>query len=229
MKANLPKPLTSLIDSINDIENIDNTIIRSIVESHKFQAEVFSEFELFDHCSSKSYGRKLIFENEKFKMLLMSWAPGDITAIHNHGYTEWGCVCAFGELTHRLYSFDNNDLKIIDKTPILEGRIATVNGELIHLMGNTGNKNVATLHIYGANINRQNVSENSSIYLPEFNKIITTLGAAFLNPDKETVLSEMPFFAADKELLSDYYNLVSTYYERNKAFEALKTLEAKLQ
>lgn len=229
MKANLPKPLTSLIDSIDGVENIDNIMIRSIVESHKFQAEVFSEFESFDHCSSKSYGRKLIFENEKFKMMLMSWASGDFTAIHNHGYTEWGCVCAFGELIHRLYSFDNNDLKIIDKTPILEGKIAAVNGELIHLMGNTGNENVATLHIYGANVNRQNVSENSSVYLPEFNKIITTLGAAFLNPDKETVLSEMPFFAADKELLSDYYNLVSTYYERNKAFEALKTLEAKLQ
>ena len=52
--------------------------------------------------------------------------------------------------------------------------------------------------------------------MPEFQKIVTTMGSAYLNMDKELILSEKPFKHIGSDVLGDYFSLVKPYYERNK-------------
>ena len=88
-------------------------------------------------------------------------------------------------------------------------------------MGNAGDSNFTTLHIYGSSTNKHEPLENARVYFPEFKKIVTTMGSAFLNLDKELIRSEEPIEKIDAETFSDYFNLVKPFYERNNMAELL--------
>ncbi|MEA3445010.1 MAG: hypothetical protein U9R19_09840, partial [Bacteroidota bacterium] len=128
MKTDLPAHFQNLILDIVGAGKMDNNLITEIVKSNKLSEKDINSFTTFNHINSESYGRKLIFDNGNFKILLMSWKAGDFTAIHNHGYTEWGCVYFFGEATNRLYEIDNDELKVVQKDNFHHGEIASVCG-----------------------------------------------------------------------------------------------------
>jgi predicted metal-dependent enzyme (double-stranded beta helix superfamily) len=222
-------PITNQLQHlISDIKNqayMDNSIVADMVQSHQLQTKDVAPYMLFNHSNHESYGRTLIFDNGNFKILLMSWKAGDFTAIHNHGFTEWGCVYTFGEATHRLYEVVQNELKLIQKDNFPAGAIASVCGDLTHMMGNAGSEDFVTLHIYGSNTRKSNVSANAKVYVPEVQKVVTTMGSAFLNMSKELVLSETPLKKMDSEIMLDYYTLVKPYYERINNTSVLNAME----
>ena len=200
MKTELSSTIYKLILDIKNAGKMDNSLITEIVNSNKLSKKDLNAFVSFGHTNSESYGRKLIFDNGNFKLLLMSWKAGDFTAIHNHGYSEWGCVYFFGKASHRLYEIVDDELKIIQKDNFHESQIAAVCGDLTHMMGNAGLKNFTTLHIYGSNTRKSNVSENAKVYFPEFQKAVTTMGQAYLNIDRSLILSEEPLLKIGQDV-----------------------------
>ncbi len=228
MKTELSSTIYKLILDIKNAGKMDNSLITEIVSSNELSKKDLNAFVSFGHTNSKSYGRKLIFDNGNFKLLLMSWKAGDFTAIHNHGYTEWGCVYFFGEASHRLYEIVDNELKIIQKDNFHEGQIAAVCGDLTHMMGNAGSKDFTTLHIYGSNTRNSNVSENAKVYLPESKKVVTTMGSAYLNMDSNIMLSEKPLLKMRQDVLLDYFTLVKPFYERTKKFDIIRRMEKQM-
>ncbi len=229
MNYQLTHQLQNLIGDIKNQPFVDNSIVADIVQSHKLATKDVEPFMLFNHNNKESYGRTLIFDNGNFKILLMSWKTGDFTAIHNHGFTEWGCVYTFGVATHRLYEIEQNELKLVQKDNFQAGQIASVCGDLTHMMGNASSENFVTLHIYGSNTRSSNVSANAKVYVPEFQKVVTTMGSAFLNMDKDLMLTEKPLNEINSEILYDYYCLVKPYYERNKNTKILAAMEKHLK
>lgn len=220
--------LQNLIGEIKNHPVMNNTLVADIVQSHKLATKDVEPFMLFNHSNNESYGRTLIFDNGNFKILLMSWKAGDFTAIHNHGFTEWGCVYTFGEATHRLYEIEQNELKLVQKDNFQAGQIASVCGDLTHMMGNASSENFVTLHIYGSNTRKTNVSANAKVYVPEYQKVLTTMGSAFLNMNKDLVLNETPLNEINTEILIDYYTLVKPYYERTNNKNILISMEKHL-
>jgi len=215
MKTNLPASIQKIVTQLSKAQNVDNELVAEIISTIKLTEEELSAYIYFQHPKNESYGRRLIVDKGNFKILLMSWAVGDFTAIHNHGYTEWGGVYFFGEATHRLYETTDNELIITQKDNFHKGQFVPVCGNLTHLMGNSGTENFTTLHIYGSNIRQKDISENAKVYLPEFNKTVTTMGSAYLNMDKSLVLSEIPLLHVSEAVFTDYINLVRPFYERN--------------
>ena len=228
MKTELSSTIYKLILDIKNAGKMDNSLITEIVNSNKLSEKDLGAFVSFGHANSQSYGRKLIFDNGNFKLLLMSWKAGDFTAIHNHGNTEWGCVYFFGEASHRLYEIVDDELKIIQKDNFHEGQIAAVCGDLTHMMGNAGSKDFTTLHIYGSNTRNSNVSENAKVYLPEFKKVVTTMGSAYLNMDSNIMLSEKLLLKMRQDVLLDYVTLVKPFYERTKKFDIIRRMEKQM-
>lgn len=228
MNSVFPKSLQSLISDLSGCKENHNQQVLGIIQQTRFYPRDFEPFYTFNHPDSMSYGRKLIFDNGNFKILLMSWKPGDFTAIHNHGYAEWGCVYFFGDAAHRLYTVENNRLTSVKKDTYGEGQIASVCGDLTHLMGNAGNHNLSTLHIYGSNSRRANILENAKIFAPEHEKIFTTMGIAFLNMSADLVLAEAALPKIEAGLLDDYFGLVKPFYKRNKLSSVLKNMEKQL-
>ncbi len=218
-------PVRQLIRAIQNAGHMDNRLIKDIIEVHQLTGNDFVTYATFNHPCHESYGRRVIYDNGNFKIMLMSWAPGDFTAIHNHGYTEWGCVLFFGEATHRMYNFDGNELTLKQKDTFFEGHSAPVCGDLIHIMGNSGKTGFTTLHIYGSNNKESDVSEGSTVFLPELGKMATTMGSAYLNLDKSLMLSEKPFTGINEETLTDYFDLIKPFYERNNQLEMIRNME----
>lgn len=228
MKIELSSTIYNLILDIKNAGEMDNSLITEIVNSNKLSKKDLSAFVSFGHANNESYGRKLIFDNGNFKLLLMSWKAGDFTAIHNHGYTEWGCVYFFGEASHRLYEIVDDELKIVQKYNFHEGQIAAVCGDLTHIMGNAGLKDFTTLHIYGSNTRKSNVSENAKVYLPESQKAVTTMGSAYLNMDSNLILSEKPLLKMQQDVLLDYFTLAKPFYERTKQFDIIRRMDRQM-
>jgi len=215
MTVECSKQLQNLIHEIKNQPLVDNSILVDIVESNKLSEKDIAPFVSYNHGNNESYGRKLIYDNGNFKILLMSWKCGDFTAIHNHGYTEWGSVYFFGDATHRLYKVDKDELELVQKDNFQKGQIAPVSGDLTHMMGNSSDENFTTLHIYGSNTRNNEVSADAKVYVPEFQKIRTTLGSAYLNMTKDLVLTEEPLGKINSDVLLDYFQLVKPFYERN--------------
>lgn len=217
--------IQNLIGDIREAQPLNNETFTAIVESRRLTASTFSNFEKFNHPGVESYGRALIHDNGNFKIMLMSWLPGDFTAIHSHGFVEWGCVCFFGDISLRQYEFSDDTLKMVEKQTSTEGIIAPVHGDLIHIMGNAGKRGITTLHIYGSNSHNRDISKDSKVYYPECQKLVTTMGSAFLIQDSNLVLHEMRFSSVNKDLLADYFDLVSPYYERNNRTDIIEQMK----
>lgn len=225
MNTNIPNSISKIINELNSHRLIDNALVADIVSHANLSTTDLAEFHSFNHPNSESYGRKLIYDNGNFKILLMSWKSGDFTAIHNHGYTEWGCVYFFGEATHRLYSISDDELRILQKDNFHNGQIVSVCGSLTHIMGNLSPSNFTTLHIYGSNTRKSDFSKDTIVYLPEMNKKVTTMGSAYLNMDKQLILAEKPLIKTSLEVITDYFSLIKPFYERIGKVSVLQKME----
>jgi hypothetical protein len=146
----------------------------------------------------------------------MSWVPGDFTAIHSHGSSEWGAVYFLGEVNHRLYRADKNKIELVQKGIVPEGFIAPVVGSLVHAMGNLATKPVMSLHIYGLNRPKSNANDDSLVYELEKKQIRTTDGSAFLNISEELCKKTEKGIITNTETVTDYFEIIRSFYQRNK-------------
>lgn len=229
METIAPKCINQMVKELNSHQVHSNELVSEIVSAISFDRSEIEAFNTYNHNLKDSYGRKLVYDSERFKILVMSWLPGDFTAIHNHGTTEWGSVHFFGKATHRLYDNSTGMLAVISKEQFEEGQNAAVCGDLTHMMGNTSKKEFITLHIYGKDSEENKVADDTMVYLPEFQKVATTSGTAYLNLDKSLIKSETYYNAFSNEMISDYFQLIAPYYYRNKQSELLKKLESKIK
>jgi hypothetical protein len=225
MKKELPDCIKEIISGLNSHRELTNDTVAEIVGSAGVTLEAVSDFTLFDHGAELSYGRKSVYECDKYKVLLMTWCPGDFTAIHNHGATEWGAVLFLGTTTHRLYEIKNGTLSLSGKHLFKKGQIVGVTGSLTHIMGNSGREPVASLHIYGTNTVFDENSDDAKVYSPEHNKCFSTDGSAFLIMDKELINAEEPFDSISNDARFDYYELIKSFYKRNKRTDVLLSIE----
>ncbi|MBW6480422.1 MAG: cysteine dioxygenase family protein [Bacteroidales bacterium] len=213
--------LKNLILSIIDKKPECSAELKEIVKASDINRKELLPFSDFDHPDHQSYGRKLIYENDVFTIYLMSWCPGDFTAIHDHGTTQWGCVLALDDFAHRLYHFKNDKLVLKDDKPFLKGQTASVYNDVIHMMGNNGGKNALSLHIYGTNEPGKKVAQRSRIFYPEINQMTITQGAAYLY-HPETFNHELQDFNhIEESTLDDYLALVHSTNVRSGSFKIL--------
>lgn len=224
------KPTTPSIKELASIiENsciTDSEALLNLIKESGILKEDISEFSQFDHDAKLSYGRLRVHEGSNFSIYVMSWSPGDFTAIHSHGISDWGAVCFFGNIDHRLYKFDNNNLELLQKSIVPKGTVAPVSGSLIHAMGNLSQDFVETLHIYGSNKGISNSNQDSLVFELEKKIARITSGSAFINMEKENYKDSITGFNTNFETIIDYFTILIPYYKRNKNDSMVSYLEA---
>lgn len=227
MFSSLPKPLQNILQGINEVKE---NRTGSPVENHYFNSLNPTDFKCYasyNHPPDESYGRQLIYQDDKLRVLFMTWCPGDFTAIHNHGPAEWGYVYAFGNITHRIYEEKKQQLSLVSSETFKAGQLANVSSGLIHMMGNSGQQPVQSLHIYGID-NACGPVENAKVYQPETSQVIETCGPAFLNLSEQYIVSKQNFAGFDAHVIMDYYLLVHPFYARINKKEMLQDMLSKL-
>lgn len=221
----IARRLQSLINEIQTNNRMNSETLIQLIKGSDLKENDLIPFSNFNHEVSLSYGRTKIFEGSNFVIYLMSWAKGDYTAIHNHGFTDWGAVYFPGEISHRLYKLEDMTILLANTSLISPGTIVPVNGSLIHAMGNLSDEPVVSLHIYGSDNSIGNSNTGSHIYEIEKKHIRTTHGEAYLNGN-ENIEEAISGLTTNSATLEDYFTVIRHYYQRNNLTEMSRYIDS---
>lgn len=182
----LPNSIKKIIEDIQNLPDFSIGKIKNIVREAKVTSEELMPWADFDHPGSDSYGRKMLYDGGWFEIMVMSWQPGDMSGIHDHGYAQWGAVQIFGPAEHAVYLAQDGEIRTLSRNVMKTGQIVGVGHELVHQMGNKTDEQFLTLHIYGNPDRNSDVTADARIFdLDEGTVRITTGGAFFALPESD--------------------------------------------
>jgi predicted metal-dependent enzyme (double-stranded beta helix superfamily) len=228
--------LNSKIDILIDFlsshkDKINPNKLRNFLSNLMIESSDIEPWADFSHPNHEGYGRKLVYAEQNFEIMVMSWMPNDFSAIHNHGYTQWGAVQVFGNTSHYVYKFQNNHIKLIEKQSFKPNDIVLVTNEFIHQMGNQTDTPCLTLHIYGTNEPKEVITADSLIFEIENNRVVKTTGGAFFQLDESEVEVMNILKCNDENTILEFATTIlpkSKFFEPNKKKRIINWL-ARLQ
>ena len=223
-----PEKLLSLIAEIEQQKEMTSRLLVQILDSGNLKSDDFIKFSDFNHLPQYSYGRTKLFSGINFAIFLMSWAKYDFTAIHNHGQCDWGAVYFLGEVNHRGYQLNNDQVLLVDKGIVPKGTVVPVKGDLIHSMGNLSEQPSMSLHIYGLNNSLETHDTTTRIFELEKKRIRFTSGEAFID-GFESFGKPLKKIKTSEETLSDYLEIILPYYEKNKKTHMVKKIKSAIE
>lgn len=231
-KQALPKQLSLLVQNLsNAIEKegkLSPSKVKEVVKETNITEEDLLPYADFNHPIEDCYGRKLVFDNGNFEVMVMSWNPNHYSSIHNHGYTQWGVVQVFGHAHHLIYHVKDDLLKFSKKEILPKGGIVKVNNKFIHQMGNASTTPYMSLHVYGCNDRNENITADAKNYDLEFNRVSQTTGGAFFNLPTDAIYNIKKGPRPTDEVFLQYAYLLMSYYDRQPQSIQINTLKQNL-
>lgn len=211
-KLTLPVSLAKLVELIGDQTTFKPQQIVDLIAEAKVCEKDLLEWADFEHDPTEGYGRKLVYKSDHFEVMVMSWAPGDGTAIHNHGYTQWGAVKSFGKLEHSIFNLEGEVISTLFKQKLVRNEIIPVNQELIHQMTNFSGENVLSLHVYGTSKAVDGITDNSLIYEIGKGEIQIVDGGVFYDlAESKVAVSDAEIYADRLTLIGHFTSLLNHY------------------
>ena len=145
--TNFPASVRRLLDAIETEDHLTPTRSRKLLLESGITAQDLAPWADFDHPKSDSYGRRLIHDGGFYELMVMSWVDGDMAAIHDHGYTQWGAVKLLGPAEHAIFRVEDGVMTTAERKVFQAGDVVAVGHDLIHQMGNVGQAPYLTLHL----------------------------------------------------------------------------------
>ncbi len=148
--------LRALLDELDALARrgpLEMSDLRSVFDRLQLRGSDLTAFQLFD---SECYRRNRIRRTEAYEMLLICWAPGQESPVHDHR----GSICAFQVLEgtcceqrfERLPDGPEGGLRAAASPEWLEyerGTVCVSRDADIHRVANRcGERNLCTLHVY---------------------------------------------------------------------------------
>ncbi len=177
----LPENVQDLIIAIEAEEQFTPNMAKRLLESSAITADDLAAWADFDHPATDSYGRKLVFDGGCFELMVMSWVDGDMAAIHDHGYTQWGAVKLFGTAEHAIFKMRDGRLSTSERRVFEAGDVVSVGHDLIHQMGNVGSEPFLSLHLYGCYGRDGDITADARLYELHEGNIQRTSGGVFFD------------------------------------------------
>ena len=184
---NFPDSLQHLIFLLSQTNNLTSRQVHHSLQQAQIQQKDLMPWATFDHPVTHSYGRKLVYDGGYFEIMVMSWLPGDISAIHDHGATQWGAVQCFGKASHWAYQLNDQVLQTQEYREINPGQIVRVSHDLIHQMGNYSQDSFLSLHVYGISDECSSITGNARVFDLWEQTIQYTDGGVFFCLPKEDI------------------------------------------
>ncbi len=183
---NFPDSLQHLIFLLSQTKHLNSRQVHQSLQQAQIQQSDLMSWANFDHPVTHSYGRKLVYDGGYFEIMVMSWLPRDVSAIHDHGATQWGAVQCFGKASHWAYQLNDNLLQTQEFRQFSPGQIVRVSHELIHQMGNSTEDAFLSLHVYGTSHECPSITGNARIFdLFEQSIQYTDGGVFFCLPEED--------------------------------------------
>jgi len=160
--------LPRLIDFLNGCSASDFRAdrVETFLRRHQLEPEQLLPFTYFQE---ESYGRNLVFKNQSFELLVLTWLPRQRTAIHDHAGQRCWMWMDTGSLTFRNYQVEDPELPPSpDGNPYTrgEGQAAYIDdGVGFHAIENSSSKPAVSLHLYAGPVPRCRVYNESTKHL----------------------------------------------------------------
>ncbi|MGP0565382.1 methyltransferase domain-containing protein [Nitrospina sp. 32_T5] len=179
-----PESLKSLIEAVEKETHWSPQRAAQILREADITQQDLMPWAFFDHPVKDSYGRKLVHDGGHYEMMVMSWNPGDVSALHDHGYAQWGAVKVFGPAEHASFWLINGELHTQSRTRLKPGDVMHVGHEWVHQMGNTSGIQFLTFHLYGCVGRRGGITANARVFDLDADQVhLTNNGVFFALPE----------------------------------------------
>ena len=224
----LPDSLQTLIQVLSQSRSLTPKQVKQYVLAANISATDLIPWATFSHSAADSYGRQLVCQGRNFEVMVMSWNPGDYSAIHDHGGAQWGAVQCFGTAEHYTYSYNEGTLKTAAPAHYQPGMVREVDHDLIHQMGNAGTVPFLSLHVYGCPEQRQSITEDARIFNLFERAIQYTDGGAFFCLPSDKVNHQSPGLTADVETTLRHHRQMRSRIVRTLATQSSTVLREAL-
>ncbi len=226
IETKLPRPISDLIEALRQNSSLDAAQATEMLGGLELRAADLGPWCDFDHPVGESYGRVLLDQGPNFELMLMSWAPGDYSAIHDHGEAEWGAVRYFGHADHVLFSVRDDCLSLDSRMTMQPDDVFAVDHSLIHLMGNPTDFPFVSLHLYGRDQAAPTITGGARIFDLYEERIQRTDGGVFFCLPESTITAREPCPRADTPTKRLHHDLMLRRIEKMQAHG--KTTDASL-
>ena len=200
--------LSQLIQKLETAEHIDPDRAAILLQEACINPRDLLPWYDLDHPAQDSYGRKLVKQGRNFELMVMSWLPGDYSAIHDHGIAEWGAVQYFGAADHMIFKEHHGILTTEARMTMSLHSVYAVDQSLIHLMGNPGETPFISLHLYGRENPAEVITGNARIFDLWEQRIQHTNGGVFFGLPESAILWRGKAQAADRETTLLHHQLM---------------------
>ena len=178
----------NLVKTLESLEEFTPESVHEVVSECDIGVEDLKNWIVYDYPVSDSYGRKMVHDGGFFEVMVMCWRPGDYSAIHDHGKAEFGAVKLFGGAEHASFELEEGRLTTIARERNESGTTLKVTASLIHQMGNPGEENFFSLHVYGNVDLESGITSEARIFDYSRNELLFVNGGVFyLLPESEIV------------------------------------------
>ncbi len=193
MNTELPKGIKEAISKIENAKTLNPEVAKDVLESVEISEEDLMPWADYEHSKEDCYGRVMVYDGGFYELMVMSWNVGDMSAIHDHGFTEWGAVKLFGNAEHAVFQIDeNNKMSTVERKFHEPNTVLPVGHDLIHQMGNVGFPKYLTLHLYGCEGRNALVTGDSKLYDFNENNIQFTNGGVFFGLPENEITGRKP-------------------------------------
>jgi len=183
----LPASLQKIARAMQPLLRSTPAAVRKIVLDAGVRPEDLEPWADFDHPAADSYGRQLVYNGGHFELMAMSWRPGDVSAIHDHGYAQWGAVQVFGHAEHATFRQEEGVLHTASRGMLRPREAIAVSHDLVHQMGNTSGEPFFSLHVYGVGHQIANVTGEARVFDPLNGRVLRVDGGVFYALPPESV------------------------------------------
>jgi|GEM_PF-3326226 len=193
MRSVIPDKFERLAEWIENEEFMTPQKACELLRKTAIHAKDLLPWSAFDHPTSHSYGRSLLYAGAGYEMMVMSWSEGDMAAIHDHGIAQWGAVQLFGSTEHAVMKIEDGILVTKDRCFFQSGSVLPVNHDLIHLMGNVDKPRYFSFHLYGCDkLSTGSVTSDAMLYDLDEKQIQYTDGGMFYHLPEEMIKRRDP-------------------------------------
>ena len=150
----MTEPIDHLVAELRRVFESDpkGTSAADLLKTYAAEHDDWRRFAFFER---DGYTRNLIDANEHFELLLLCWAPGQRSPVHNHeGQNCWMAVLE-GEMTEERFALptDHGPLAAGAQLQLRAGEVAFIRDEIgLHVVSPSNGESGVSLHLYAAPI-----------------------------------------------------------------------------
>jgi len=162
--------LQYLIDETKKIVETNNLDVNLIKNLYSNNIEDWENYII----KKENYTRSLVFKNDNFQLIIMTW-PGNFESfIHDHNKNECIFKVLKGRFTEKMYKENLDKLELVESKEIFTNQIGVINDDKgYHSVKNNSSDFAVSIHLYVKTDETQDIDQVNIFVLDnnmKFNK-----------------------------------------------------------